>query len=529
MSYLINNITVLINIIKIYSLYILILFSFLILNGCLEAIPTNPIGGGNGTAPTVTITSPLNGDTLSIGTNTIQYTVSQTSISKVELFINDNLVNTFFTGSSGSLPTVNWITDSLSSGYRFNIYLKVYNNSNQTGTSSIVSNVLLTSDLFPRVPPHAPFNLKITKISFNSVNLAWNDTSRLKNGVELWRKITAGGIYEKIKELPANSFNTNDEGLNPITTYFYKVRSYNNFGFSPFSAEVSSVGQGGGGTVIPPTNLTSEVLGTRKIKLTWQDNSNNENYFRIDRRISWSFLFEQVGIVIRDVTSFVDSTNSLNPNTEYVYRVMAISDNDSAWSTELSVRTHPYEIFAPTNLLLTNPNSKTVRVTWEDNSIYETITFIERRTGIFGTFEVIGAVGMSVTIYNDTTVEIGKTYHYRVRSSDNIIYSEYSNEGFITTQLIPVFAPTNLQAVFAFGLYVRLTWQDNSNNEIYFIIERRNLTAGSPWTAIGSVQTNVTFYDDFLTLSGNTYAYRVRAYDGAIYSNYSNEIILERP
>lgn len=506
----------------------LILFSILLLKGCLEAVPTPPNGGSNA-APTISIISPQNGDTLNVGVNTIQYSLSQTSLLKIELYVNDNLINTFTPNSDGSNPTVNWITDSLSSGIRFNIYLVAYNNSSKSGSSPIVSNILLTSDVIPRVAPYAPFDLKINKISFNSINISWKDTSRLKNGIELWRKITAGGIYEKIKDLPANSFNTNDEGLNPITTYFYKVRSYNNFGHSPFSDEVSSVGQGGGGTVVPPTNLTAQVLGTRRIKLTWQDNSNNENYFRIDRRISWSFLYEPVGIVIRDITAFTDSTSSLNPNTEYVYRIMAISDNDSAWSSDLSVRTHPYEIFNPTNLQATNPNSKTVRLTWEDNSIYETITFIERRTGIFGTFQVVGAVGMNVTTFNDTTVEIGRTYHYRVRASDNTIFSEYSNEIFITTQLIPVFAPTNLQAVFAFGLYVRLTWQDNSNNEIYFVIERRNLTAGSPWATIGSVQTNVTFYDDFLTLSGNTYAYRIRAYDGAIYSDYSNEVILERP
>jgi hypothetical protein len=68
---------------------------------------------------------------------------------------------------------------------------------------------------------------------------------------------------------------------------------------------------------------------------------------------------------------------------------------------------------------------------------------------------------------------------------------------------------------------IDLTWQDNSNNEEGFYIERK-LGAGGNYNVIDTVGANVTTYSDS-GLSGNTtYYYRVYAYNG-IGGSYSNE------
>jgi len=69
-----------------------------------------------------------------------------------------------------------------------------------------------------------------------------------------------------------------------------------------------------------------------------------------------------------------------------------------------------------------------------------------------------------------------------------------------------------------------LTWTDNSNNELGFHIERAPVTGTSTgtFTQIGIVGENVTTFVDNNTESGKQYSYRVRAYNAAGNSAYSN-------
>jgi len=67
-----------------------------------------------------------------------------------------------------------------------------------------------------------------------------------------------------------------------------------------------------------------------------------------------------------------------------------------------------------------------------------------------------------------------------------------------------------------------LTWADNSINEEGFKIERKEGQTGT-FTQIAMVGPNVTSYSDSGLADGITYCYRVRAYNGADNSAYTNE------
>ena len=67
-----------------------------------------------------------------------------------------------------------------------------------------------------------------------------------------------------------------------------------------------------------------------------------------------------------------------------------------------------------------------------------------------------------------------------------------------------------------------LTWQDNSNNENDFAIERKTGTNGA-YSQIASVAANVTSYLDNGVTRGVTYCYRVQAINSAGASAYTNE------
>jgi len=75
------------------------------------------------------------------------------------------------------------------------------------------------------------------------------------------------------------------------------------------------------------------------------------------------------------------------------------------------------------------------------------------------------------------------------------------------------------------GRQVNLAWEDTSN-ELGFEIERKEGSAGS-YHQIAKVGENITTYLDTAPRAGVTYYYRVRAYNSAGHSSYSDEVCVE--
>jgi titin len=74
---------------------------------------------------------------------------------------------------------------------------------------------------------------------------------------------------------------------------------------------------------------------------------------------------------------------------------------------------------------------------------------------------------------------------------------------------------------------VNLNWQDNSTNETGFQIFR-NLDGGTFWN-VANCPANSTSFVDTNVAGGYTYHYQVRATDGTVVSDFSNEAIATTP
>ena len=72
---------------------------------------------------------------------------------------------------------------------------------------------------------------------------------------------------------------------------------------------------------------------------------------------------------------------------------------------------------------------------------------------------------------------------------------------------------------------VNLAWEDTSN-ELGFEIERKE-SSGGTYHQIVKVGENITTYLDTAPKAGVTYYYRVRAYNSAGHSSYSDEVCVE--
>ncbi|MFA6025166.1 MAG: fibronectin type III domain-containing protein [Ignavibacteriaceae bacterium] len=510
-------------------LFIVLLYSFFYY-GCVDAI-TSPTTPGTGTSgdtqnPTITISYPLTNDTIQLGNNEFLFVAKDdVGVRAVELWVDSTYKTLVNYDGTTATPSIILTIDSTYLGKTIKYFLRVFDKSGKSTDSPIQTNIFVAKVI---TPPNAPTNLTLLKLSESIVNLSWKHDNQNVNGFRVYRKTGATGIYVKLKEVAANSFNTNDVGVDPAYVYFYKVVAYNERGESKSTNEVSTSGTGTGGTIAAPTNISAVAYGSRRIVLTWQDNSDNENFFRIERKTFYTE-YQSIGVVPQNTTTFNDSGLGLIPSTDYYYRIKAVSDNDSITSNEVNAKTYSYDLFVPLNLRAINLNSKTIRLVWTDNNTNETQTIIERRSALSLTYSVIGSVKTGETQFDDQDVVLGLTYYYRIRVSDNMNYSGYTNEISASAQPALIISPSNLQGYFAIGNIIKLTWKDNSNNEINFSVERADDVTLTNFTELSKTDADIIQFDDNSTTGGKTDAYRIRATDGVVYSGYSNIFTIKNP
>jgi hypothetical protein len=105
-------------------------------------------------------------------------------------------------------------------------------------------------------PPNAPSDLSIQSISSNSVSLRWRDNSDNETNFVVERR-TDNGAWSTVATVGANTTSFNNSGLQPLTSYSWRVYAINSLYTSSTSNEVTATtpeeqvkgkpGKGGGG------------------------------------------------------------------------------------------------------------------------------------------------------------------------------------------------------------------------------------------------------------------------------------------
>ncbi len=281
-------------------------------------------------------------------------------------------------------------------------------------------------------PPAAPGNLTATAVSSSQINLTWSDNSSNEDGFRIERK-TGTGAYAEITTVGPNVSSYSDMSLSASTTYTYRVRAYNTVGNSDYSNEASATTQAPPQPPAAPSNLAATAVSSSQINLTWIDNANNEDGFRIERKTGTGS-YTEIVTVGPDVTSY--SNTGLAASTLYTYRVRAYNTvGNSDYSNEASATTQapPQPPAAPSNLAATAVSSSQINLSWTDNATNEDGFRIERKIGT-AAYSEITTVGSDVTSYSDIGLAANTTYTYRVRAYNTTGNSSYSNEASATTQ-----------------------------------------------------------------------------------------------
>jgi hypothetical protein len=186
-----------------------------------------------------------------------------------------------------------------------------------------------------------------------------------------------------------------------------------------------------------PSNLIAATISSSQIILTWQDNSDNEDGFKIERASGGTTNFMQIASLQADTTSYQD--NNLSPSSCCSYRVRAYNvDGNSEYSNTVTATTCAVQKLAPgISAPSTSTGSFAVSVTysaWPDfTSYFDRYELEESTTSFSSGFTKIQSspCGTHTSPYHFTVTRNAGTYYYRARvyveSGPSSGYSSYSS------------------------------------------------------------------------------------------------------
>jgi len=177
---------------------------------------------------------------------------------------------------------------------------------------------------------------------------------------------------------------------------------------------------------------------------------------------------------------------------------------------------------------------------WQGEGAYNKYLYIDENTNV--KIELYRNIQIGTAPFNYQLMELSEdTYsensdYYKVSFKwygEGDYYAFIDNDGkgwfYIQEVALPPNAPDDVQVSYNATPEIVVNWDDNSNNETGFIIERK--IRGGSYAEIANIGGNLGGYTDSDVLFGNEYKYRVKSYNGAGDSDYSysNYIIVPAP
>ena len=188
-------------------------------------------------------------------------------------------------------------------------------------------------------PPAPPEDFFAELAAPDRVLLGWNPGDDQEDGFRIERR-RGSEPWQFLTSAPMGIQSATDDTVNSATRYGYRVRAQNRAGFSPWSQEVF-LDTPADGPPAAPSNLRAAPLAEDRIRLRWQDNSHNEDEFRLLIYSPSAGSYLEVPAAIPPNVRVVDVT-ALTADTSYAFRLRARNDfGTSETSESVPVTTFP--------------------------------------------------------------------------------------------------------------------------------------------------------------------------------------------
>ncbi len=403
------------------------------------------------------------------------------------------------------------------------------------------------------VSSNAPSNARVSDVTETSFGLNWKDITSNENGFEVWVARAGGTPYlsERVQSDRTSAKidfeRQNGPRLSPNTAYEVKLRSYRDGGvFSAFTNPLP-VTTADNRPKAPSGPRVSSV-GETSFKLSWTDNASNEDGFEVWVATAGGTPLLSESVQLDRTSASVEferqSGPRLRPNTGYEVKLRSYRDGGifSAFTDPLAFTTADNRPKVPSALRVGSVGERSFSLSWTDNASNEDgfEVWVAKAGEAPFLSERVQADRKSTTIeferQNGPRLTPNTAYEVKLRSyRDGGVFSTFSEGVALTTADNRPASPTRLRATSIGGQSFKLTWSDNSDNEVKFQVFIRKV-GSNDWSRSEDVSANLEAatidwldYDARKRLARNTtYAVRmcsVRA-DGTV-SAWSSELAVK--
>ncbi len=363
----------------------------------------------------------------------------------------------------------------------------------------------------------APYNFSAVPISATKIELKWDDTSFASPKKYRIERSSYGHSWAQIAAIAPNSVDNLytssyvDTGQTIGTAYYYRVRVADNYNmFSPYSSEVMAMIP----NVAPvaPANLLASVATSTQINLIWQDKSNNEVGFKIDRSTD-QVVWKTLSFVAKDgVQAYSDTNVTLTKVPVYYYRVYAYNSfGNSPYSNITKAVDAAKFATAPSGVVAIAKSSNQIDVRWQDNSTNEDGFIIQRSTDNtnFSTVKISPPhTGSEPVMFYDASVGENARYYYRVAAFNSFGTSTYPDSTY-SYGVTPAFAQNNPACYASFTLN-----------------ETKNSTGGVTFSYNGTPKSVYGYYNSAIRPynpdTADGIGYGIKVYQGTYLLNQYN-------
>lgn len=340
----------------------------------------------------------------------------------------------------------------------------------------------------------------------------WWTNGATYNGIQLERAVNGGG-YSLLTTLAGSATTYADSSCQDGTYYVYRARGYTLDAFGEYTYSAYATASALVTPLPDPTGLWGSST-TSSITIYWTDNAQNETAY---------YVYMDGGLVATLGANATSHTQTgLTVGIYYQFQVYCNNSYvTSGWSNSVSIFVGDPPA-KPTDLTATATATTKIRLNWTDNASNEVDYHIEQSStsGSAG-FAEITTVTANITTYEVTGLTTNTQYWFRVRAHNASGYSDYCTVATAVT-FASIAAPTNLVCVAISGTVVDLYFDDNSSLEDDHRLERK--TGAGAYSEIATLEPNKNCYRNTGLSAGTTYTYKVRAKQGASYSDYCTEV-----
>jgi len=401
-------------------------------------------------------------------------------------------------------PEIKIFTDTgLTPDQPYFYYVKAVKGVKQSISTEVIE--IATLDVEPPlIGITAPSGLTSSSVTQTQLRLSWTDNSNNELGFFVYQS-TDGLAFTPVFGVGAGITTANIKPLTQDTLYYYKVNAYATGSTSAYSNLISV-------RTLPniptaPSNLSLLVGGTSQIRVSWTDNSTNEQFFNLYRStdgVSYPF-----GITLpAGSTTYLNT--GLSAGTTYWYRVNAANTGGtSGFAGPEFATTLPNPPTAPSNLIFTGRTSTRLSLQWNDNSTNEDGFIIQSSlAGI--TYTQLDTVGPNITTYNADGLSSGTTYFFRVAGYNAGGTSAFS--GATSWQTLPnaPATPTFTSILAGSSSQININWTNVANETGYNLYRSLNDVS---YTGITTLSANVTGFTNSGLSTGTTYFYKIEAFN----------------